>query len=107
MVPLSKHVLRSALLIALNAAYWPGSFASQPPPDFSESIALAGHVREALSAAPFLQDHVEVSTHGGDIILRGFVYSDWDLMDTLRIARTAAAPHRIIDDLSIEEGGRR
>jgi osmotically-inducible protein OsmY len=40
-------------------------------------------------------------------VLRGFVSSDWDLLDAIRIASKAAGDRRVIDDLSIELGGRR
>ena len=69
---------------------------------------LAERVRSALQAAPyFLDRHVDVSVRDGNVILTGFVFSDWDLRDALRIAADAARPHRVIDDLRIEEGGRR
>jgi osmotically-inducible protein OsmY len=69
---------------------------------------LAERVRSALLAAPYLYDrYIDVSVREGHVVLTGFVFSDWDLHDALRIASDAAKPHRVIDDLSIEEGGRR
>jgi osmotically-inducible protein OsmY len=69
---------------------------------------LAARVRTALHADPYFDDeHVSVSVANGAIVLRGFVFSDWDLRDAIRIARAAAGDRRVIDDLSIQEGGRR
>jgi hypothetical protein len=74
----------------------------------SPEIALAERVRSALDAAPYIYDrHVDVSVQNGNVVLTGFVFSDWDLFDTLRVARQAAKPHRVIDGLHIEVGGRR
>jgi osmotically-inducible protein OsmY len=43
----------------------------------------------------------------GAVVLRGFVFSGSDLSDAIRIASKAAGDRRVIDDLSIEQGGRR
>jgi hypothetical protein len=40
-------------------------------------------------------------------VLQGFVFSDWDLRDAIRIATKAAAGRRVIDNLTIEVGGRK
>jgi osmotically-inducible protein OsmY len=40
-------------------------------------------------------------------VLHGFVFSDWDLQEAIRIAGQAAGDRRVIDDLSIQQGGRR
>jgi hypothetical protein len=70
--------------------------------------ALADRVKDALEGAPFLYDrHIDVSVRDGRVVLSGFVFSDWDLRDALRIAQNAAKPYRVIDGLHIEEGGRR
>jgi osmotically-inducible protein OsmY len=69
---------------------------------------LATHVRAALHADPYFYDeHVSVSVEGGAVVLHGFVFSDWDLRDAIRIARAAAGDRPVIDNLSIQEGGRR
>jgi hypothetical protein len=39
--------------------------------------------------------------------LQGFVFSDWDLIDAIRIANKAAGDGRVVNALSIEVGGRR
>ena len=69
---------------------------------------LASRVRAALHADPYFYDeHVSVLVEDGAVVLRGFVFSDWDLRDAIRIARVAAGDRPVIDNLSIQEGGRR
>jgi osmotically-inducible protein OsmY len=70
--------------------------------------ALRQRVETALHTdPPFYDAHVTVSVKNGDVLLGGFVFSDWDLFDALRIARKAAGNRRVIDNLSIEVGGRK
>jgi osmotically-inducible protein OsmY len=65
-------------------------------------------VKDALHSDPYFYDaHVTVSVDNGDVVLRGFVSSEWDLRDAVRIASKAAAHRRVIDNLSIEQGGNR
>ena len=65
-------------------------------------------VENAFVADPYLYAaHVEVSIEKGNVVLRGFVFSDWDLRDAIRIATKAAAGRRVVDDLAIQVGGRR
>jgi hypothetical protein len=62
----------------------------------------------ALQADPFFYDgHVTVSIEHDRVVLRGQVFSDWDLMDAARIAARAACNQRAIDNLSLGQGGRR
>jgi BON domain len=69
---------------------------------------LRKRVEAALHSDPYFYDeHVTVSVDKGDVLLSGFVSSDWDLLDAIRIARNAAGNGRVIDNLSIELGGRR
>ena len=68
---------------------------------------LRQRVTAALHSDPYFYDeHVSVSVEKGVVVLRGFVASDWDLRDAIRIARKAAGDRRVIDDLSIKQGGR-
>jgi hypothetical protein len=74
--------------------------------------ALDEAIRNRGSSAPhtdqyFYYEHVTVSMESGNVVLWGFVFSDWDLLDGIRIARAAACHRRVIDDLSIKVGGRR
>jgi osmotically-inducible protein OsmY len=74
----------------------------------SAELELANRVRAALHADPYFYDeHVAVSVEDGAVVLRGFVFSDWDLRDAIRIATVAAGDRRVVDNLSIQEGGRR
>ena len=69
---------------------------------------LVRRVEAALQSDPyFYEAHVSVSADNGSVILSGMVFSDWDLNDALRIARRAAGGARVIDNLTIETGGRR
>jgi osmotically-inducible protein OsmY len=69
---------------------------------------LRNRVQTALHSDPYFYDqHVEVSVENGVVMLHGFVFSGWDLRDALRIASRAADQRRVVDDLSIEVGGRR
>jgi osmotically-inducible protein OsmY len=68
---------------------------------------LQRRVTAALHDDPYFPDeHVTVSVDRGAVVLHGFVFSGWDLQDALRIAQKAAGSRRVIDNLSIEEGGR-
>lgn len=97
--------------IALSTACWaamPAAPSDGPRAARDTPTGLADRVRNALHSAPYLYDgHVEVSVENGNVVLNGFVLSEWDLLDTIRIANDAAKPHRVIDNLSIEVGGRR
>ena len=69
---------------------------------------LKDGVDNALSSDPYFYGaHVIVSVEKGSVVLRGFVFSDWDLRDAIRIATRAAGGRRVIDDLTIEVAGRR
>ena len=69
---------------------------------------LRGRVESALHSDPYFYDvHLTVSVEKGAVVLRGFVSSDWDLLDAIRIASRAAGDRRVIDELTIELGGRR
>jgi BON domain len=95
-----------------------------PAPGISRSVSIAAstahgaynvpdedlrkRVKAALHADPYFYDeHVTVSIENGGVALRGFVFSDWDLREALRIARQAAGDKPVIDNLSIKEGGYR
>jgi osmotically-inducible protein OsmY len=68
---------------------------------------LGNRVKAALHADPYFYDkHVTVSVEKGSVVLRGFVFSSWELRDALRIAKKAAGNTPVIDDLDIQLGGR-
>src|SRR5437879_6240933 len=52
-------------------------------------------------------EHVRVSVDQGAVVLRGFVFSDSDLQQAVRTAGKVAGDRRVIDNLSIKQGGRR
>jgi hypothetical protein len=93
-----------------------------PPASRSDSVAVAAtpgavvlaneelkeRVQAALHADPYFYDeHVTVSVEQGAVVLSGFVFSGWDLQEAIRIAGKAAGDRRVIDNLSIQQGGRR
>ncbi len=70
--------------------------------------AARDRVQAALHADPYFYDrHVTVSIQSDSIVLQGFVFSDWDLRDAMRISTSAACHGRVLDNLSIMTGGRR
>jgi osmotically-inducible protein OsmY len=85
--------------------------ATLPSTQSADSIAdvkLEKRVRVALHSDPYFYDrHVTVSVENGAVVLQGFVSSEWDLLDAIRIASKAAGDRRVIDNLSIELGGGR
>ena len=69
---------------------------------------LRRRVEAALHSDPYFYDeHVTVSVDKGHVLLSGFVSSEWDLLDAMRIARKAAGNGRVSENLSINLGGRR
>jgi osmotically-inducible protein OsmY len=79
---------------------------STPSVDLADET-LRRRVKDALHLDPYFYDeHVIVSVESGAVVLHGFVSSAWDLQDAIRIARKAAGGRRVIDELSIELGGR-
>lgn len=68
---------------------------------------LSKRVKAALHADPYFYDrHVKVSVENGAVVLHGMVFSDWDIRNAIRIARQAADQRLVVDDLTIEQGGR-
>src|ERR1700686_938323 len=95
--------------------------AVSPPANQSDSVAVSAlpgaavlsdgdlekRVKAALHSDPYFYDeHVTVSVEQGAVVLRGFVFSDWDLRNAIRISSRAAGDRRVIDDLSIKQSGR-
>ena len=85
-----------------------GSATRADAPNVAADEQLRQRVTAALHSDPYFYDeHVSVSVEKGFVVLRGVVASEWDIRDALRIAGKAAGDKRVIDDLSIEQGGRR
>jgi osmotically-inducible protein OsmY len=82
-----------------------------PSAQSTNSIAdqkLAKRVTDALHSNPYFYDeHITVAVENGAVVLHGFVSSEWDLRDAIRIASKAAGDRRVVDDLSIKLGGSR
>jgi hypothetical protein len=69
---------------------------------------LRKRVEAALHSDPYFYDaHVTVSVEQGHVLLSGFVSSEWDLLDAMRIARKAAGNRRVSETRSINIGGRK
>jgi osmotically-inducible protein OsmY len=76
--------------------------------DSNADERLAKRVKDALHSDPYFYDeHVTVSVENGAVVLHGFVSSEWDLRDAIRIASKAAGDRRVVDNLSIKLGGSR
>jgi len=107
-MPVRTRIRRAAavgsILIGISCA----TASAQCPSDPEPAEATRARVTAALHADQYFFDrHVTVSMEHGNVVLRGIVFSDWDLRDALRIAGRAACDRRIIDQLKIEVGGRR
>jgi len=100
--------LRScAFAISIISVLWCGEVAANNGVPLTDQ-QLQEQVTDALdSDRYFYSAHVNVSVKNGVIVLHGFVFSDWDLRDAIRIANRAAAGNRVVDELAIEVGGRR
>jgi hypothetical protein len=82
------------------------SEAAAPESPASEARRL--RVETALRDDPYFNDsHVTVLLRNGVVILRGFVSTEWDLLHAIRIAKKAAGEGSVVDELSLELGGRR
>ena len=70
--------------------------------------SLRQRVQSALHDDRYFYDaHVDVSIERGNVVLRGFVMSEWDLRRGLQIAQRAAGGRRVVNYLSIKLGGAR
>jgi osmotically-inducible protein OsmY len=103
--PFKNHavcVFVGILLCGAAAAVATPSIYSAPDAEVRNRVQLALH------DDPYFYDgHVQVSVDDGVVHLRGLVFSDWDLRDAMRIAGKAAGDRRVINNLTIVQGGRR
>ena len=107
-----KHratTISACLAVCLGVLLLCGTAAAATPYGYSIPDAdLRDSVQYALHADPYFYDgHVEVSVDHGVVHLRGLVFSDWDLRDAIRIASKAAGDRRVVNNLTLVEGGRR
>ncbi len=89
-----------------------GRGASSAVPLSADAAADYERVRQRVQNALhddryFYDAHVTVSMDDGNVALRGFVMSEWDLRKGLQIAQRAASGRRVINYLSINLGGAR
>jgi osmotically-inducible protein OsmY len=87
-----------------------GGFALQAAaaPESPANEARRLRVETALHDDLYFNDsHVTVVLRNGLVILQGFVSTEWDLLHAIRIARRAAGEEPVVDELSLELGGRR
>lgn len=117
---LRSELLAAALVCALSGLGYRVEAQTEPAPDKSYAGVVPGladssvkteqlrnRVATALHADPYLLDeHIDVTVEKGAIVLRGFVFSAWDLRQAVRVARKAAGQTRVVDEMSIKEGGR-
>src|SRR5579859_5407240 len=106
-IPLMMYILADTLACASMGKATPAPDDSAPLQMAIADEQLRTSVELALHEDPYFYDaHVTVTVEHGDVILRGFVFSDWDLRDAIRIATKASGGRRVVDSLSIEVGGR-
>jgi osmotically-inducible protein OsmY len=104
----TKRVLAICAYLGFTLYGLAGMAAQAETPNTAADEEVRQRVTAALHSDPYFYDeHVSVSVEKGVVVLRGFVASEWDIRDALRIAGKAAGDKRVIDDLSIEQGGRR
>jgi osmotically-inducible protein OsmY len=106
-----SHAKRIPVVFAYLAMALYGSVGSAAPAG-AQSAAADEELRQRVAGALhddqyFYDEHVSVSVDKGVVVLRGFVASEWDLRDAIRIASKAAGDRRVIDNLSIKQGGNR
>ena len=104
----TKRILVICAYLGMVAYGLGGGAARAAAPNSAADEELSQRVTAALHADPYFYDeHVRVSVEKGDVVLHGIVASEWDLRDAIRIASKAAGDRRVIDDLSITQGGNR
>ncbi|HME38104.1 MAG TPA: BON domain-containing protein [Steroidobacteraceae bacterium] len=103
----TRALIMGACLAAAAAAPAPAmAVAAAPASDPAADQEIANRVQAALHADRYFYDaHVTVSVEKGDIAMRGFVASDWDVQTAIRIAAKAAGERRVLNYLQIVMGG--
>jgi osmotically-inducible protein OsmY len=104
--PFKNHA--ATICACLGIALCGSAAAAAPVVYLVPDAEVRERVQLALHDDPYFYDgHVEVSVDDGVVHLHGFVFSDWDLRDAMRIAGKAAGDRRVIDNLTLIQGGRR
>jgi hypothetical protein len=103
---LMRHLFICACLAATFCALNGPALAASGEQPTAADEQLGQRVEAALHSDPYFYDkHVTVSVEKGNVVLRGFVTSDWDLLDAIRIAGKAAGGRRVLNYLEITLGG--
>jgi osmotically-inducible protein OsmY len=111
---LRKNILRVGLAAALLACASVAAAQNEPnagssslqPTALDSDTDVATRVKAALHADTHVYDrHVDVAVKSGDVVLSGFVSTDWDERSVVRIATTAAGGRKVVDNLKIKVGG--
>jgi osmotically-inducible protein OsmY len=98
----------AAICAFLGLVFCGAATAAAPTIYSSADAEVRDRVQLALHDDPYFYDaHVQVSVDEGVVHLYGLVFSDWDLRDALRIAGKAAGDRRVINNLTLIQGGRR
>jgi osmotically-inducible protein OsmY len=85
-----------------------GGASTSPQSTAVANRKLRERVRAALHAEPYLYArHINIAVKGDAVVLSGFVFSDWELLDALRVAREASGNRPVVDHLSLERDFRR
>jgi osmotically-inducible protein OsmY len=99
-----KHALRICAFLGALGYGGVAVASAQSSPAADEQ--LKERVQAALHADRYFFDrHVEVSVRDGVVVLRGLVFSDWDMRDAVRIARRAAGDNLVVNSLTLIQGG--
>ncbi|HME41059.1 MAG TPA: BON domain-containing protein [Steroidobacteraceae bacterium] len=66
---------------------------------------LTRKVETALHADPFFNDeHVTVTVKNGVALLEGIVFDEWDVRNSIRIAKRIAGVRRVVTDFYVPDG---
>lgn len=108
---MKSSIVVSVLVLGLWLPTLP-ALADDAGPESSVAVitdnSLQFRVSSALHSDPYLYArHIDVYVKDGDVVLKGFVASEWELAKALRIATEAAKPRKVVDTIEISEGGRR
>jgi BON domain len=107
-IPFTRN--HAAIICACLGIAFCGTAAAVTAPSINlvQDAEVRDRVQLALHDDPYFFDgHIEVSVDDGVVHLHGLVFSDWDLRDAMRIAGKAAGDRRVINNLTLIQGGRR
>jgi osmotically-inducible protein OsmY len=100
----------AAFILALGAFSVPAYAQDQSAPAAHQAMpggtdsSAATRVKTALNSNPtFDAKHVDVSIEHGDVVLKGFVQSNSDLLQATTIATKAADGRKVVNNLTIKQ----